>query len=86
MFLAKSTTRTTVTRVIAATMIEQMEGEVDAPARRKNLKITKITQIWMIIKFRHCLSFVLDTEEYKRRDASQLESNKKRNACLNRGI
>ena len=38
MFLARSTTRTTVTRVIVATMIEQRDGEVEAPASRKNLR------------------------------------------------
>ena len=47
-FLARRTTRTTVTRVIAATMIEQRDGEVDAPARRKNLGI-RLSQICCIV-------------------------------------
>ena len=38
MFLARRTTRTTVTRVIVATMIEQRDGDVEAPASRKNLR------------------------------------------------
>ena len=37
--MARRTTRTTVMRVIVATMIEQRDGEVDAPASRKNLSV-----------------------------------------------
>ena len=39
--MARSTTRTTVTRVMVATIIEQREGEVEAPASWKNLRLKK---------------------------------------------
>ena len=44
-FLARSTTRTTVTRVMVATIIEQREGEVEAPASWKNLRLKK--ELWL---------------------------------------
>ena len=65
MFLARRTTRTTVTRVIVATIIEQREGDVDAPAIRKNLWRKRIkvyeyvNSVWIWMFANDSLSFYL---------------------------
>ena len=64
-FLARRTTRTTVTRVIAATMIEQRDGEVDAPARRKNLGIRCLRFVASLHLQRNQNTISLDAEEDK---------------------
>ena len=71
-----------MTRVIAATMIEQREGEVDAPARRKNLGIRCLRFVASLHLHRNQNTISLDAEEDKWRDPGQLKSNKKCNACL----